>query len=300
MRCRILACLFVCAFAVGFGGCGKSDDGQSAPIAREELPAEYARAYCRVLEVCCGEAAHSFDAADCHQGAEADIKTTFARIDPDKTAYDSQAAGDCLAPYRSIGSCDQAPDFEDVPACERLFVGLLSPGQPCADDDECKAGPGESANCYGSADGTSVCRVSKRVTQARGKLGSACSETCDGASCDHLVSMPLPGEPAPEPSAGDSVACFRSDNLYCAFDTGTCETPSAIGEPCFGDRSCAGSAFCSVDTMICTAARALGEVCQSVSECGSADCVFTGELETGTCGTRTRTVSQTDCSYFGP
>jgi hypothetical protein len=278
-----------------FVGCGKSEDGAGV-LAREDLPARFADIYCRSLEVCCGEQALSFDPTECRRISALELEGNLSDFDWSKTGYDARAAGDCMALYAEADDC-RGDVLEDAEVCNRVIFGLLAPGQPCDSSNECKEGPGERASCYGPADGTSVCRLSKSVALSRGKQGAACQTTCDvGDSCTESVEAPLAGEPTQPPQPGDSVACFRTDNLHCSYATGTCEPLVALGQPCFGDDSCAGDAFCAFDAGICMAARAPGEACRSSSECGAIGCIFAEDADEGTCGTRV--VSQRECSMY--
>lgn len=264
------ATAWVCAWAaLAVVSCGKSEGG-AAPIPRADLPSRVASLVCESMAGCCKSSGFPLDAAACKAARIAELRRDIAENEQ-HTRYDAEAAGDCLAAAASTIACGEVD--EDIPACQRIFVGSLALGQPCNSSRECAPVAGRSIDCVGEDEASpSVCTASPRTSWPHGKAGDACLGTCfEKDSCDGgdaVAPSPVPGAD-PEPQAVSAI-CYRSDGLFC--DVGRCAPLLALGEACDTSDACRADAFCNFDTKLCTAPQPDGASCEGGDECQSHRC----------------------------
>lgn len=118
----------ILALVVG-AGCGETDDGKSAevakPIAQADLFPALIQGVCENVGPCCVAAKLPVDAAACKTALTADLSTP--KFSSATTKYDAQAAGECLKAYlAAVKSCALN---DSPPICEKIWTGLLAPGQ---------------------------------------------------------------------------------------------------------------------------------------------------------------------------
>lgn len=263
------------AFVVvaSLGACGKSDGG-SGPVPLSELPARAAAIACEGLGSCCQSSGFAFDVATCKRLYTAEIEGELSEFDRNLVEYDADMAGKCLDSFAAETRCG---DLEgDDRYCDRIFRGKLGLGQPCMGSEECREEEGQYVSCY-SPDGIEpeVCTLTEeRGPLPRGKLGDACTSTCDeddDCLSGGAIAPGGPGAPVPQ----EPVACYRADGLWC--DTGSCAQLLDVGAPCPGYDGCKGQAFCDFQSQICTLPRKNGEPCQGRNECQSGYCDYGDE-----------------------
>jgi hypothetical protein len=262
--------LLVLGAAGLLAGCGKSEGNAATPVQQSQLPTKVADLLCDSLAGCCQSQGFAFDSDACKTGYVAELEDSLSEYDPQKVTYDAQAAGDCLAAAQASTQCGEIED--DVPACERVFRGLVAVGQPCSESRECQQPDGKRVSCA-SEDGldAAVCTLVTDTVARHGKLGEACFTTCfDDDDCGFAVAPTPVGEAAPAPGSEPAV-CYRNEGLFC--DAGVCAELAPVDSPCLDYSACAGDAFCDFNTQLCTAPRANGEPCESGNECQSKHCV---------------------------
>ena len=282
---RAMGWFGVVALCAVFGGC-KSGDDAAAPISQDQLPGVLAGAVCDSLGSCCAAASFVFDSTNCRAAGTAELKATIQDMLTPAVKYDAQAAGDCMAELKGRIKCGDTNAAEDIPACDRVFVGTLAAGQTCTKSAECVA-PGYCNQDFTT--GQSVCTAPTGGTAlVRGKAGDTCSASCADATSCNVFQAPVPGPPGtvgdPTQPAPTLVACYGSDSLYC---DGTCQKLKAIGESCSSPEACQTGLFCDFNSAICTAPHPNGAVCSSDYECQSDHC--SADPATGADGTCSNT-----------
>jgi hypothetical protein len=289
--------------------CGGSNSATSGPpgaggsfgaIPESDYAQTAASSFCAAIGACCESHAIPFDAATCEQNTRAGITANIARNSALRVNYDANAAGACVSALTNAAqTCTFSGDAASLNArfndCGQVFVGELSPGQPCSDPSECT---GVLADC-----GEGACTAAVHGAAGQGCLGSCVADSC----------TPTPG--APTQPVDSAVWCFADEGLYCspAF---ACTAFAAIGQPCSAG-GCVDGAFCNAgvcaaehSTGSCAAAsdacssqsycdasaqcqlkHPSGAVCAGSVECESDNCALSGGQ--GTCATTTIAQPQT-------
>jgi hypothetical protein len=280
MGSRLSFCLVSLGACLAFGGCGKSEGAGSTP--RADFSVRAAKVFCESLGSCCGASNLSFDLASCKTEAAATFEENWAEF-TDNVDYDENAAGDCLAQLSDSIECGEVE--EDMPACERVFVGKVAPGGLCSSSVECRRSSGQRVSCSYEGDGEEGrCVASSSQPARHGAVGDGCNSTCDDDDCGGSV-----GAPVPEPGGGNAVpdpaTCYTSDGVHCDYRTATptCQPLAALGEACDGYDSCRAGAFCNQTTLVCTAPQANGAECYSSKDCQNESCQFQDGAQSGTC-----------------
>ncbi len=304
MAYRAFSVGLVCSTLALLVGCGKAES-DAGPVSSEAFPEAVAKLICDSLGGCCQTGNFPFNAATCKSERSAEIQDDLQRVlASGRVDYDANAAGECLAAAASVIQCgDVRLNEESEEACANVMRGRVAPGQPCEDDTECRRGAGEEVDCqFSDARGDSVCVVRNAADQPpRGKTGDPCDSTCDdrdGGTClsSAPVTRPAPGPgpaPAPPPTP---FTCFKSDNLYCAYEpaTGTqsCRTTVGEGGSCEYGESCGAGTSCDYSVVTCTAPKPNGSPCDSDSSCRSNFCEQNSQLCADV------SVSADDCQSF--
>lgn len=234
---------WISCIALTLPACGDEDDdidsGASGVVESEaDFLSQFPALVCRGLETCCQEAGLGYNGALCQ------ALTTPSPVS--NVVFDRDAAQRCITALEQPPDCSGAT----VPECDRVYVGMLAPGDACSVDAECTAPEGATANC----DGT--CTI-----QSRGTAGQACSASCESFAGSGWVC-----------SGGglddiEEVQCWRDDGLVCS--EGTCTALGGPGDECSFDDECRDDAYCD------------GAACQARVEAGAA-CAQSGECATGT------------------
>lgn len=273
----VMACAAVGACSGGGSGGVGTTTVHGTPIAWGDLASELARQECNALGNCCRAAGYGYDAAACEALLIQQFKGIPSPNDP-SVAYDSQAAGDCVATIvAGLSSCRETDGSPDV--CDRVFNGRLPAGASCSSDEQCAGSSNDGADC---SEGTCI-------VMPRGHLGDACGSTCTelGGGSRSCTSST---------STGGTARCFRNDGLYCdggghcaslladgaacsydecaltSFcDAGTCAAKRGLDQACSSSDSCAVG-FCDEATSVCTPPRGLSQPCNYDSECASDSC----------------------------
>ena len=216
-----------CSSGSNSGG-GQSQGG---PVPQDQLGARVAAALCAGLEACCQSRVWAFNAAHCEAAARqsAALFVGHSGTCPPETTYDAEAAGECVQQMQSIiASCGDLGTFPPA-ICDLLCKATQSIGGSCQSNTACVQPATGQAFCDFST-GQGVCTL-----VPRGKLGDACTLTCESESC----------------GAPTTPTCYRDDGLYCAGDS-TCHQlvpigggcPSGSGVECGDGLSCAGGFTC--------------------------------------------------------
>lgn len=281
---------------IGFPDASDTTPDASQAVGLVELCDGYARACCK-LQVCfnpndtaladgCIEAVRE----RCDDGVFGPVNT---HVQPGDLTYSPDSAGACLAPYIAA-TCDGLSTVtgSPPPACENVFVGTKTAGEPCEFDQLCTPGlfckPGENGTCPGTCTPRSAlgepCNVSRQLCVT----GLQCTGfgdregTCvapkvekDGA-CFFLTQCPSGQfcdtdagrckDQAAQGEACNSVGCVSP--LRCTGSPGTCEPLPTLGQPC--DFTCADGAVCNNDKVCVAAPTQVGDPCvESLFPCGS-------------------------------
>jgi hypothetical protein len=192
---------------------------------------------CASLGDCCSEQNVSFDREICEK--EAALQFTDGILDdrqaPD-TQYDAAIGAECLRAIKALVVCGQLDDSGGVlAACDSVLHGDAAPGDACESGDQCQVGPGQSASCVDQG----RCVVFTRRSAPRGKLGDACSTTCDSRECI----IDTDPEPALEGTVSSGATCFLEDGFYCDSE---CKRLPKLGDACsLSGDFCVADAYCS-------------------------------------------------------
>jgi hypothetical protein len=278
----ILALLAVCSCggsesttgagaAAGAGGTGAGGGITGAPVSQADFGNALASAVCDHVGACCMQYGVPFDAATCKSTAQAQ-GAQLAMVDPASTAFDPQAAGDCLAQISAVlQGCVYTGTDNPIPACDRMLVGVLPLGASCTSSDQCMSGdcgypdfamPGAVLQCITAA------------VRSHGHAGDPCSSTCTeepggGTACAATGSAGAGGADGPGGSGGapaQPVDCYTNDNLYCGTTQKTCSVLPAVGAAC-ADGQCQAGAYCdTLGTGLCALAQG-NNPCSNDSEC---------------------------------
>lgn len=252
-----------CGKSVGGGGGG----GSAAPVARADFAPQAAKTFCDSFADCCNAQSYPVNAQTCTSQLSSYFEQAWLELGQ-KTVYDAQAAGDCLAALRAHVQCGSAEDDVIEAACERVFRGNVKLGQPCDSSNECEQPANGHARCD-QADINSVqgvCTLEQAGVHA--KAGEGCIGSCSGGDCDSIA-LPSPGGGDPQPAVNSF--CYRAEGLYCGIDQ-VCIPLAQAGEPCEAYEGCADGLFCASDTSTCSARRPDGSACESDSNCLNGDC----------------------------
>lgn len=270
------------------GGCsGSTTNGTSSgPIPESQFASKFASTVCDNMGSCCQKSGFAYDPAKCKTALSAEISQILAMKD---ISYDAQAAGSCLdagkAAMLSCNGFDQAA----TQACNKVFTGKATAGQPCQDDLECAPVAGAQVYCENSSGsggatggGTGSC-----VVHARGKKGDGCDNTCTGSassnSCFSFSGGVGGAGGAGGASSTGTADCYTNDGLYCAGN-GTCSPLIAIGQPCPDYTGCVDGAYCDNNGK-CAATLAAGSPCSSFDACKTGEYCTMGNGPSGTCAT---------------
>jgi hypothetical protein len=200
--------------------CGGSSDFSSKPsddkaegIALEDLPNEYARAYCGLVERCFGPVYRVFfSLEDCETLFSEQVRDTHLdalerAIDAGTVKYDGKKLADCLEVIETR-ECAEANE-RSIEACEAALTGTVEPGGDCTIDEECV--------------GSRICETSA------GCPGKCVERYTAGHEC------------------GDNDEC--DDGLVCSDATSRCVAPAAEGAACQGgvEPQCEGGLLCIGD-----------------------------------------------------
>lgn len=202
----------------GGSGAGGSGTGGAGQVALDGLADGYAEVTCGSIFRCCDEAerAEGFAAFDPPITTEAECRASYAEllefflfaeaqraVDAGTVRYDDAAAAACLQASRAA-ACGVAPGE----VCDRVLVGLVAGGQPCASNLECAAG----GICLGSDAGAGRCGAKPALGEPCPDYdcedGSYCALSQDAATCVALEA--------------DGAAC----SLGSECRSGNCDRPS--------------------------------------------------------------------------
>jgi hypothetical protein len=203
-------------------------------------------------------------------------------LDPARVAVDCAALADCQAGLTVSGCVGRA---SEVPACERVLVGLVAPGGACTDDLHCAGGgfcDQRAAGCEGT------CRAGLPA-------GAFCGVAlcAPGLVCATVCTAPG-GDGAPCRPAGNDELC--QPGLFCQGSA--CAPALPVGAPCVLGQTCSDGAYCEgIEcstgqgqcaglTGACTAIEPDGTACIDDLQCASGHCIgqFKDQQQGGTCG----------------
>jgi hypothetical protein len=203
------------------------------------------QAFCAAASSCCQAQGITATLADC-ESMYASRQTAVASVDSGAVSVDNAALSACLAAYRSAATaCDENTVIQ---ACQGVFIGTKTDGQPCMNAYECNGDQGTMACLFvGNSSSPGVCKLTPR-----GKNGDPCISTCSlGQQCTYSVY-----------GAVDTVLtlCFEADGVYCdnTATTPTCTALVPLGGSCASDDACGYANIC--DTT-CKTRNILGQAC---------------------------------------
>ena len=258
----------------------------ASPVGLDAYCGEYARIACDFARRC-----------DCLMGATEEMCRMLMQgectgevvtpVNDGRRSYDADAAGGCLAGWRSA-LADCSLDGFDLPAaCERMLTGTRPAGGSCDGDDDCLP----ALECYDAAcvvppgagdaclDGTYCpgdlfCADDERCAAARGS-GRPCPEgdlaCADGLYCDNRSTTCSALGRAGDSCAHDNGSC--ADGTYCAFLDGVCRALPGNGEDCTqSSGACADGLYCDSAGRVCRPLAAAGQPCTEDGQCLSDTC----------------------------
>lgn len=239
------------------GGGGNKDTGttpgDTAPppetITLDNVCAKLADAYCTsTLESCCGTRSLAWDEAGCRDAITTECGYRVDDTKAGNATFDPSAFAGCKAAWSSLTTKCSVPALEFIKVdaiCGHLFMGDVPPGDSCAEDWECKVGPGAFGNCNSSGRCESIRVVGK--DQPCAYSGST------RALCDY--------------------------GLACSFSSGgggTCKDAKPVGSTCNSSYECGFGFYCQrsggSSTGKCAAGLPAGATCYSNESCASASC----------------------------
>jgi len=205
---------FVLLSVATFDACGGSSNftaGGGDSLALDDLPSEFARAQCELVERCYGPLYHVFFSfEDCATRTEATFRDAGfgaieAAVDAKTVKYDGEKAAKCLDTLAER-DCTEI-NQRTLDACDDALKGSVEPGGDCNIDEECE--------------GSRICEVAAQ-----------CPGTC--------VERYDAGHPCTE---NDECA----DGLVCSEATLRCVAPAGDGEACGGglEPQCDGGLLCA-------------------------------------------------------
>jgi hypothetical protein len=246
------ALLATCSLLLVVTGCG------DPPIATEDYPAAYTKAYCE-RAVRCGLAS---DEPSCAVGASVELGQAVASVAAGRATFDSDVARACLDGLASPGC-----DFEPGPACGHEFAGLREDAEACFVNGDCRSG-----NCAQVSCDSACC---EGVCTARSGVGASCqssAECAEGLECK-VGEVTASCQPLPGPGEHCDFQGECPSGYYCSLDFsptdaplgGTCERAGGHDEPCeafFPYDSCVErDQYCERSTDRCTTRVGPGDIC---------------------------------------
>jgi len=268
--------------ALMVNGCG-DDDGPGTiapldlgdPVAAAEFCEQRQVAYCAIATDCqwnCeqddGRLIESFRGS-CDRDAEA--------VGAKRRLFDSDAAAACLAEMNAMVCGDHLGPGRlwHSPACENVFHGVLSVGEPCAQWGDCARG-------YCQIDGVcpGICVAYKQLDEACGDeddtIGCDQELYCDEMRCKKRLPVGHLCDEAPDACVIGSQ-CRATD----PEDPSTCLTLAASGGACSTSQDCVAPLACLSDGKC--GATSDGSPCGSNELCaGGLSCYAAmGEANTG-------------------
>ncbi len=236
-----------CASNAGSGdssvtqGSGDADGGAATPSAgavpESEFCNEVAAGLCAQVLPCCDSLDAGSDPATCRSQVSA--KCTSQVVAPD-VVYDPVAASECVAFYQNrtgnltVEGCAIVHPATSN-ACDRAFVGTLTPGLACSTDagpdNECAPSDAGLAACLAAAGGTR-CAVVPYVSQGQpcDNLTTACRPPLLCSPRSHICLLPQPfGAACSEPESCTSFNCVDGgcgDVAPIAIDESFCRDNS--------------------------------------------------------------------------
>lgn len=302
------------------GAVATSGDGalHAAPIPEDQFFGSLVDALCSNIEPCCADQGFDFTRGACASvlqgggdaglsGAASGLVSAFAA--DAGLAYDPQAAGDCIAAYRTYQAACRTPipnreigsiaaldvSVTGIFACENVFTGSRGLGEPCTFVDACSPGLVCYALSAPSDGGAPVGRCSRlqigvaenahcTVLEDAGTsseleiCGSTSSFDPDANTAAGLLwceaasqtCKPIQASADGQPCATVFQACGAAS--YCSAQK-ICARAAQAGEPCGGaNPECVAETACSPDGGRCAALAPLGAPCSTGSDCASHEC----------------------------
>jgi hypothetical protein len=258
MRVRVIAPLCLgAAVLILSSGCSSNGNGggnAGAGVPKDQFLTQLGNAYCDGFGACCTSAGVGYDVAACKQNLATNVGAEL--VDPLRS-YDATAAARCVAVADAMTKAC-APDYQALgDACGKAIVGTVAAGGACTAQGQCAVPAGADwANCTAGA-----C-----VVTTHGKLGDACSSSCNNVRSGGYLCT---GSSGPTPADG-AAACWTEDGLACVG--GKCASTGAIGSPCV-QATCVPGAYCGGTGVVpaCFARGATGAACTADGECVSGD-----------------------------
>lgn len=280
--------LLVSLFALGFAGCGSSDEapksggkpdaghggeggqgpdggeggsgggGGEPAYTLDEVCDVLAEKECAAVEACCDSSGVGYDEAGCQGAIKTSCEAQVAKAKEGKLVFDSESVDPCADAMAALyGKCELSwEETGDVllglPACRGLFAGTKSAGESCATVEDCKP-PTEASQVA----------------------------TCESQKCVVRPKFRAEGDPC---TIGATVGC--AIDLYCDADPkqqgafGKCQKVKALGAACdksqeaFAQFECGIGNHCHQQLSTCTKGKAAGEACTDARayECESYTC----------------------------
>lgn len=209
-----------------------------------------------------------------------------AAIDANKIAYDGSAAKACLAAVAEQ-SCDATSEDARalIPACERLFTGLVADGAECAFDLECASGACDAPACPidECCPGTCLATITNAATDegchrdrdctdgycgtdalchARGAARDMCTrdEECGfDLACIGATEL-QPGLCRDLPAIDEACPYMRCADIGAMCVAGTCKPVGLASAPCMTGADCSPYGECNASGE-CAELPTLGQAC---------------------------------------
>lgn len=291
---------YLCSLLVFFAACGEvvpiagtetdADPGEDVDamvalgpcegdaIALEDLTACFVKVQCEWL-VTCQFIATTVEACVELYGQQVgnDLQRTIESVDESRTAYDGEAAAECLAAV-TTATCSDQPG-ED---CDTVFIGTIPEGGVCYNENECEGVGARCADdycpnqcCPGSC--IDAAPLGGNCVDNRPCVSGAECVFIDGAAIENQC---LSGEL--DSPCEDSYQC--DSGLYCGT-TKSCEAALLADQVCDQNSQCLDPLTCvgeSDSAGTCRLVNTVGASCDTSCD-GSLFCERTGQATTGSC-----------------
>jgi hypothetical protein len=215
--------------------CGGSGSGGGPPsgttTSAADFPAQYATAWCDLVQRCCFES-NGTPGAACESEVETRTATNGNEAASDGATWNESAAQRCLDAigHAECASVDAVALRDLVDSCDDVWTGVVPPGGACQTYGSCA-----EPQVTGGASAGASCVNSACVQVVRQPPGAPCAEPTQ--TCDPFLAECVASACVALPEAGQ--ACTGSCRTGSRCTGGVCEPLAAVGAPCTSNGECA-------------------------------------------------------------
>jgi hypothetical protein len=241
-----------------------------------DLWGRYVRIACKKARTCCAQArldAQGLETCEQDMSRALKLDQLIGSIDDGSVRFDAPLFTRCLDMTEQ--QVDQCGELEVLPECQNALRGALPAGEKCESAMQCAAPHGAAVclrvvpNDASEAEEEAIRGVCH--SDVHGKLGDACSDSCERAPCRTTHTTEREDTP--------TAYCFLEDGLYCDYVSSRCETLRKLGENCRFSEACVPGTFCA-DSGTCQVTLSEGQSCEDHDAC--AEGLMCGAAETCT------------------